>query len=74
MDGMEARKQVYLIGATNRPDIIDAAILRPGRLDKILFVDFPNADDRADILVKATKVRVVAQCDSHLLVSVIALS
>jgi len=56
MDGMEARKQVYIIAATNRPDIIDSAILRPGRLDKILFVDFPDADDRADILKKATKV------------------
>jgi ribosome biogenesis ATPase len=55
MDGMELRKQVFLIGATNRPDIVDPAILRPGRLDKILFVDFPNADDRADILQKATK-------------------
>lgn len=56
MDGMEVRKQVFLIGATNRPDIVDPAILRPGRLDKILFVDFPNAEDRADILRKTTKV------------------
>ncbi|KAI6184139.1 hypothetical protein M3Y97_00564300 [Aphelenchoides bicaudatus] len=55
MDGMEVRKQVFLIGATNRPDIVDPAILRPGRLDKVLFVDFPNADDRADILRKTTK-------------------
>ena len=55
MDGVESRKQVFMIGATNRPDIVDPAILRPGRLDKILFVDFPNAVDRADILRKATK-------------------
>ncbi|CAI4228570.1 unnamed protein product [Auanema sp. JU1783] len=55
MDGVEGRKQVFLIGATNRPDIVDAAILRPGRLDKILFVNFPNSSDRADILRKATK-------------------
>ncbi|VDM57942.1 unnamed protein product [Angiostrongylus costaricensis] len=55
MDGIEMRKQVFLIGATNRPDIVDSAILRPGRLDKILFVDFPSPSDRADILRKSTK-------------------
>ncbi|CAJ0957607.1 unnamed protein product, partial [Mesorhabditis belari] len=55
MDGVEARKQVFLIGATNRPDIVDPAVLRPGRLDKILFVDFPSGPDRADILRKSTK-------------------
>ncbi|KAI6188346.1 Nuclear valosin-containing protein-like [Aphelenchoides besseyi] len=37
MDGYEGRKQVFLIGATNRPDILDPAILRPGRLDQIVF-------------------------------------
>lgn len=36
--------------------MVDPAILRPGRFDKILFIDFPNADERADILIKATKV------------------
>ncbi|KAI6228144.1 Nuclear valosin-containing protein-like [Aphelenchoides besseyi] len=55
MDGYEGRKQVFLIGATNRPDILDPAILRPGRLDQIIFVDLPNAEDRADILLKKTK-------------------
>ncbi|KJH52011.1 ATPase, AAA family [Dictyocaulus viviparus] len=55
MDGIEMRKQVFLIGATNRPDIVDPAILRPGRLDKILFVDLPSPPDRADILRKSTK-------------------
>ena len=55
MDGLEARKQVFLIGATNRPDIVDPAILRPGRFDKVLFVDLPNASERADILRKTTK-------------------
>jgi len=52
---VEERKQVFLIGATNRPDIVDPAILRPGRLDKVLFVDFPDCKDRADILRKTTK-------------------
>ncbi|XP_061173136.1 nuclear valosin-containing protein-like [Saccostrea echinata] len=55
MDGLEERKQVFIMGATNRPDIIDPAILRPGRLDKILFVGLPSADDREDILKTITK-------------------
>ena len=42
MDGMDSRKDVYIIGATNRPDIIDSAILRPGRLDKLLYVPLPT--------------------------------
>ncbi len=35
MDGMGSKKNVFIIGATNRPDIIDSAILRPGRLDQV---------------------------------------
>jgi len=42
MDGMDSRKDVYIISATNRPDIIDPAILRPGRLDKLLYVPLPS--------------------------------
>lgn len=44
------------MAATNRPDIIDPAVLRPGRLDKILHVGFPTAEDRVDILRALTKV------------------
>jgi len=55
MDGLVIRKQVFLMGATNRPDIIDPAILRPGRLDKILFVGLPTAQDRVKILQTITK-------------------
>lgn len=55
MDGMESRQQIFLIGATNRPDIIDPAILRPGRFDKILYVGFPNAEDRSEILRTLSK-------------------
>ncbi|KAJ3296242.1 hypothetical protein HK104_001807 [Borealophlyctis nickersoniae] len=50
MDGMQGRKQVYVIAATNRPDMIDPAMLRPGRLDKTLYVDLPNAAERLEIL------------------------
>lgn len=55
MDGIESRTGVYLLAATNRPDIIDPAVLRPGRLDKIIYVGLPSAEDRADILRTITK-------------------
>ncbi|KAH7622055.1 hypothetical protein Ndes2526B_g02879 [Nannochloris sp. 'desiccata'] len=50
MDGMEGRQGVYLVAATNRPDMIDPALLRPGRLDKILYVPLPPPEGRASIL------------------------
>lgn len=56
MDGVEGRKGVFIMAATNRPDILDPAILRPGRLDKVLFVDLPSAPDRYEILQAVTKV------------------
>lgn len=57
MDGVEDRKGVFLMAATNRPDIVDPAVLRPGRLDKILYVGMPELNDRAEILQALTKVR-----------------
>uniref|UniRef100_A0A668AUT4 Nuclear VCP like n=1 Tax=Myripristis murdjan TaxID=586833 RepID=A0A668AUT4_9TELE len=55
MDGLETRRQVFIMAATNRPDIIDPAILRPGRLDKTLYVGLPPAADRHAILLTITK-------------------
>eukprot|EP00462_Mataza_sp_D1_P005740 CAMPEP_0175120648 /NCGR_PEP_ID=MMETSP0087-20121206/735_1 /TAXON_ID=136419 /ORGANISM="Unknown Unknown, Strain D1" /LENGTH=352 /DNA_ID=CAMNT_0016402113 /DNA_START=155 /DNA_END=1216 /DNA_ORIENTATION=- len=52
MDGLEGRKQVFVIAATNRPDIIDPAMLRPGRLDKLLYIRLPDAEGRAAVLSK----------------------
>lgn len=57
MDGIEDRKGVFLMAATNRPDIVDPAVLRPGRLDKILYVGLPAEADRIDILRALTKNR-----------------
>ncbi|KAF8315865.1 AAA-domain-containing protein [Clavulina sp. PMI_390] len=50
LDGLSTRKEVYVIAATNRPDMIDPAMCRPGRLDKLLYVDLPDAEGRADIV------------------------
>ena len=55
LDGLNSRKAVYVIGATNRPDMIDPAMVRPGRLDKLLYVDLPSPAERWDILRTHTK-------------------
>lgn len=51
LDGLgSARQGIYVIAATNRPDIIDPAMLRPGRLETLLFVNLPDDRERIDIL------------------------
>jgi len=50
MDGMGSKKNVFIIGATNRPDIIDSAILRPGRLDQLIYIPLPDEASRVNIL------------------------
>ena len=49
MDGMGAKKSVFIIGATNRPDIIDPAVLRPGRLDQLIYIPLPDEGSRVNI-------------------------
>ncbi|KAL7424926.1 AAA+-type ATPase [Cryptotrichosporon argae] len=49
MDGIEALAGVTVVAATNRPDVLDAALLRPGRLDRILYVGAPDYETRRDI-------------------------
>jgi transitional endoplasmic reticulum ATPase len=55
LDGIEPLRDVVVIGATNRPDLIDPALLRPGRLERLVFVEPPDADARRDILHTAGK-------------------
>ncbi|KAK5132646.1 hypothetical protein LTR08_008768 [Meristemomyces frigidus] len=50
LDGLSERQGIYVIAATNRPEIIDEAMLRPGRLETPLFVDLPGPDERVEIL------------------------
>ncbi|KAL9427358.1 hypothetical protein AB3S75_029534 [Citrus x aurantiifolia] len=49
MDGMNAKKTVFIIGATNRPDVIDPALLRPGRLDQLIYIPLPDEASRLQI-------------------------
>jgi transitional endoplasmic reticulum ATPase len=55
LDGIEPLRNVVVVGATNRPDLIDPALLRPGRLEKLVFVEPPDADARREILRTAGK-------------------
>lgn len=55
MDGAEGLEGVYVLAATSRPDLIDSALLRPGRLDKSVICDLPDYENRLDILKTITK-------------------
>merc|ERR1719517_236464 len=55
MDGINATKQIFVVGATNRPDIIDPAIKRPGRLDQVIFVDLPDFPARISVFTACLK-------------------
>ncbi len=55
MDGLEELTGVVVLGATNRPDMLDPAIMRPGRFDRILLVDAPTKEARESILAIHTK-------------------
>lgn len=73
MDGAEGLSGVYVLAATSRPDLIDPALLRPGRLDKSLLCDMPRVDDRLDILKSLfQKVRLSSELaeSDHLLTDV----
>ena len=70
MDGFDRETKVIVIAATNRPDILDSALLRPGRFDRRIILDLPDINDREEILKihsqgkilnKATNLRKVAE-------------
>merc|ERR1712054_678178 len=50
IDGVGAKKNVFVIGATNRPDIIDPALMRPGRLDQLIYIPMPDVESRLGVL------------------------
>ena len=49
LDGVETLKDVIMVAATNRPDMIDKALLRPGRIDRIIYVPLPDKEARKEI-------------------------
>ncbi|KAF3320553.1 peroxisome biogenesis protein 1 isoform X1 [Carex littledalei] len=55
LDGVETLNGVFVFAATSRPDLLDAALLRPGRFDRLLLCDFPQWRDRLDILSVLSK-------------------
>nr|YP_009105976.1 cell division protein [Gloeotilopsis sterilis]AIT94752.1 cell division protein [Gloeotilopsis sterilis] len=50
LDGLQSRKGIVVIGATNRPNVLDSALTRPGRFDKVFYLDLPNKEKRIEIL------------------------
>ena len=50
LDGIELLKRVFVLAATNKPDILDPALLRPGRLDSVLYIGLPDFEARQEIL------------------------
>ncbi|TBU25070.1 AAA family ATPase [Dichomitus squalens] len=64
MDGVQELVGVTIVAATNRPDVIDAALMRPGRLDRVLYVGPPDFEGRVEILrIRTQKMRVEADLD-----------
>ncbi len=61
LDGIDPLRDVIVLGATNRPDLIDPALLRPGRLERLVFVEPPDAEARLEILRTAGKSIPLAQ-------------
>jgi AAA family ATPase len=60
MDGIEALKEVFIIGATNRPDILDSALIRTGRFDAHIHIGLPNEEARKQIFEINTRKRPLA--------------
>jgi transitional endoplasmic reticulum ATPase len=70
MDGLEDLGDVLVIAATNRPDICDPALIRPGRLDRLILVPAPDADARKNILVVHTAEMPLKEVDLDYLASI----
>ena len=70
MDGFDSRKAVIIMGATNRPEVLDPALLRPGRFDRQVLVDKPDLKGREEVLrIHARTVRVAPEVDFKLIAS-----
>lgn len=61
MDGMGVKKNIFFIGATNRPETLDEALLRPGRLDQLIYIPLPDMPSRLGVLKANLKKTPVAK-------------
>lgn len=61
MDGVGEKKNVFFIGATNRPEILDEALLRPGRLDSLCYIPLPDLEARVSVLKAVTRKTPIAK-------------
>ena len=67
LDGFESKEGIILIGATNRPDVLDTALLRPGRFDRRISVPVPDVKGRLEVLkVHAKKIKLSQEADLHI--------
>lgn len=68
MDGFDGHEGVIIIAATNRPDVLDSALLRPGRFDRQIVIDLPDVNGREEILkVHAKKIKVSKELDLNVI-------
>ena len=68
MDGFDARKAVIIMGATNRPEVLDPALLRPGRFDRQVLVDKPDINGREQVLkIHTRNVKMVPEVDLRMI-------
>jgi AAA family ATPase len=64
MDGIEELVNVTILAATNRPDVIDSALLRPGRIDRILYVGLPDLASRKEIfMIQFRRMKIASDVD-----------
>ena len=64
MDGIESRERVVIMGATNRPDILDKALIRPGRFDRLIYIPPPDFEARKEIFnINIKKMNVEGEID-----------
>ena len=61
IDGVGPKKNLFFIGATNRPDILDEALLRPGRLDQLIYIPLPDTPSRISIFKASLRKSPVAK-------------
>lgn len=68
MDGMSTRQGVILLASTNRADVLDSALLRPGRFDRHIYLDYPNLQERKEIFIQhASKIKLKDQPSEYAL-------